>query len=153
MKSKDLQNLVFSKYEKDDGTTKIFHDLNGAINLPTIERWFRVIRETGSINLSKSPGRLRTIRTKAAIQKIKKRLSRRKVSARKLSRDLGISQTSVRRVLKDDLQLRAYKVQTEPLLTDEHKAKRIKCANWIRTNFRKEETMKFIILRMAEYWW
>ncbi|CAF1528429.1 unnamed protein product, partial [Adineta ricciae] len=99
-----------------------FHDLNGAIGLSTIERWCKVTRESGSINLSKSPGRPRIIRTKAAIQKLKKRLSRRNVSARKLSRDLVISQTSFRRVLKDDLQLRAYKVQTEPLLTDEHKA-------------------------------
>ena len=66
------------------------------------------------------------------------------MSARKLSRDLGFSQTSVRRVLQDHLQLRAYKVQTEPLLTDEHKPKRIKFANWIRTNFRKEDTMRIL---------
>ena len=144
MKSKDLQNVVLSKYEKGDGTTKIFHDLNGAIGLATIERWCRMIRQSGSINLSKSPGRSRTIRTKETIKKIKKQVSRRKVSARKLSRELGISQTTVRRVLNDDLQLHAYKVQTEPLLTDEHKAKRIKFANWIRTHFRKEDTMKFL---------
>ena len=32
-------------------------------------------------------------------------------------------------------------MQKEPLLTDEHKEKRMKFANWIRTNFRKENTM------------
>ena len=31
MKSKDVQKVVLSKYEKGDGTTKIFQDLNGTI--------------------------------------------------------------------------------------------------------------------------
>ena len=29
MKSKDLQKIVLSKYEKDNGTTKVLQDLNG----------------------------------------------------------------------------------------------------------------------------
>ena len=66
MKSKDVQKVVFSKYEKGDGTTKIFQDLNGAISLPTIERWCRRIYECGSINLSKSPSRPKIIRTQGA---------------------------------------------------------------------------------------
>jgi transposase len=145
MKSKDLQKLVLSKYENGDGPTKIFRDLNGAISLATIERWCKSIRESGSIDLSRSSGRSRTIRTKATIQKVKRRLNRQKgVSTRKLASDLGISRTSVQRVLKDDLQLQAYKTQTEPLLTDEHKEKRMKFANWVRTNFRKEDTMKIL---------
>ncbi len=145
MKSKDFQNLVLSKYEFGDGPTKIFRDLNGAISLRTIERWCKRIRDTGCIDLSRSSGRPRTIRTKATIRKINHRKERRKfVSSRKLARELGISRTSVRRVLKNDLKLQAYKIQNEPLLTDEHKEKRIKFANWIRTNFRKEDTMKIL---------
>mgnify|MGYP002380159210 CR=1 FL=1 len=69
---------------------------------------------------------------------------RKRVSSRKLARELGISRTSVQRVLSDDLGLHAYKIQNEPLLTDEHKEKRIQFANWIRTNFRKEDTMKIL---------
>ncbi|CAM2721683.1 unnamed protein product [Rotaria socialis] len=145
MKSKDLQKLVLSKYENGDGPTKIFRDLNGAISLQTIERWCKSIRDTGCINLSTSPGRPRTIRTKAAIRKIKNRVERRRsVSSRKIARELGISRTSIRRILKNDLELQAYKIQKEPLLTDEHKEKRIKFANWIRTNFRKEDTMNIL---------
>jgi inhibitor of nuclear factor kappa-B kinase subunit alpha len=145
MKSKDLQKLVLSKYENGDGPTKIFRDLNGAISLQTIERWCKSIRDTGCINLSRSPGRPKTIRTKAAIRKIKSRVERRKsVSSRKIARELGISRTSVRRILKNDLELQAYKIQKEPLLTDEHKEKRMKFANWIRTNFRKEGTMNIL---------
>jgi inhibitor of nuclear factor kappa-B kinase subunit alpha len=145
MKSKDLQNLVLSKYETGDRPTKIFRDLNGAIGLRTIERWCKSICDTSCINLTKPPGRSRTIRTKSAIKKVKHRVERRKsVSSRKVARELGISRTSVQRILKNDLGLQAYKIQNEPLLTDEHKEKRIQFANWIRTNFRNEDTMKIL---------
>lgn len=89
----------------------------------------------------------------------------RPLSARKLAIELGISRTSVRRMLQEDLMLRAYKKTTEPLLTDQHKEKRKRFANWIRTNFRKEDTMTIlfsdekmfdidgesIIVRMSEF--
>ena len=75
----------------------------------------------------------------------KRRLNRRKpLSSRKLARELGISRSSVQRILKSDLELQAYQIQKEPLLTDEHKEKRMKFANWIRTNFRKENTMNVL---------
>ncbi len=51
----------------------------------------------------------------------------------------------MQRILKEDLGLRPYKKISEPLLTEEHKEKRKKFTNWIRTNFRKEETMKILL--------
>jgi hypothetical protein len=71
MKSKDYQNLVLSKYEKGEGPAKIFRDLGGFIGLRTIQRWCKSISETGGIDLLVAAGRPRTIRTKAAIQKVK----------------------------------------------------------------------------------
>ena len=145
MKSKDFQNLVLSKYQNGDGPTKIFQNLNGFVSLRTIERWCKIVRVTGSTNLSSPPGGQRTIRTKEVIQKIKHRLERRKpVSSRKTARQLGISGTSIRGILRNDLGLRAYKVQNEPLLSNEHKEERVKFPNSIRTNFRKENTMKIL---------
>ena len=48
--------------------------------------------------------------TKKNIQEVKNRLRRKqKVSARKLSREFGISAISVRRILKIDLELKLYK--------------------------------------------
>ena len=76
MKSKDFQNLVLSKYQNGDGTTKIFRHLNGSISLRTVEWWCKAVRDTGSINLSSPLGRQRTIRTKRNIQKLKHRLDR-----------------------------------------------------------------------------
>lgn len=145
MKSKDLQKVVLSKYEDGDQPKKIFHDLNGVLGLRTIERWCQMIRRQGSIELIKSPGRPRSIRTKAAVQKIKRMMNaRRPPSTRKLALKMGISRTSVRRVLKNDLKLRAYKKIIEPFLTDEHKEKRKRFASWARTNFRKEDTMRIV---------
>jgi transposase len=145
MKSKDYQNLVLSKHNKGEGSTKIFRDLNGFVSFRTIERWCKSIRETGCIELSKPTGRPRTIRTRAAIRKVKTRWQKGKcVTSRKLARRLAISRTSVQRILRHDLGLKSYGVLMEPLLTDEHKEKRLKFANWIRTNFRKENTMRFL---------
>jgi transposase len=70
MKSKDLQKLVLSKYECGDSATKIFHDLCGAVSRKTIFNWCKMTRETGSINMTTSPGLPRTIRKKNMIQKI-----------------------------------------------------------------------------------
>ena len=102
-------------------------------------------RQSGSIQLKGTRGGPRIVRTKENIQKVKNRLRRKKrVSARKLSMELGISATSVRRILKDDLGLRPYKKVIEPALSDAQKIKRKQFANWVRTNFRKEDTLRIL---------
>ena len=76
---------------------------------------------------------------------MKTRLNQRNlVSSRKLARELSISRSSVQRILKNDLKLQVYIMQNEPMLTDEHKVKRLKFENWVRTTFRKEDTMKIL---------
>ena len=75
-------------------------------------RWCRKIGEVDTIDLVNPRRCSRTIRTKAAIQNIKRRLNRRKpLSSRKLARELGISSSSVQRILKNALELQAYKMQ------------------------------------------
>ena len=60
------------------------------------------------------------------------------MSSRKLARELSISRSSAQRILKNGLKFQAYKMQNEPMLTNEHKAKRLKFANWVRTNSEKK---------------
>ncbi|CAF4105035.1 unnamed protein product, partial [Rotaria magnacalcarata] len=145
VRSKDLQKLVLSKYEKGEGPSDIFRHLNGALCLRTVKRWCEMIRENGSVELSTSPGRARTIRTKESIKKVKNRLNqKKKVTSRKLAAELNISRTSVRQILKDDLLLQSYRKIVEPLLTAEHKKKRKTFSSWVRTHFRKEDTMKIL---------
>ena len=57
---------------------------------------------------------------------------------------MGISRSSFKRILENDLKLQAYKMQNEPMFTDEHKAQRLKFVNWVQTNFRKEDSMKIL---------
>jgi transposase len=145
MKSIDLQNLVLSKYQKGETSSKIFNDLNGSVSLRTIQRWCKMIKEKGTIELRYSSGRSRTSRTKKNIQKVKNRLNRKKkVSVRILAQEMSISKDSVHRILQEDLNCRAYKKRIEPLLTDAQKTKRIQFANWVRNNFQKEDTLRIL---------
>ncbi|CAF2122824.1 unnamed protein product [Rotaria magnacalcarata] len=80
MKSKDLQNIVLSKYQNGDTPTKNFRDLNGGIGLRTIKRWCQMILQSGSITLSNPPGCPRLARTKGNIRKVKNGLRRKKKS-------------------------------------------------------------------------
>ena len=48
MKSKDLQNIVLSKYQKDDTPTEIHRHLNSEISLATNIRWCQVIRQSAT---------------------------------------------------------------------------------------------------------
>ena len=78
MKDEDLQKLVLSEYEKGEPSTKLFEDLNGFVSSRTIQQWCKIIRETGTNNLSHSLGRPCIVRTKGMIQKVKKRMKRKK---------------------------------------------------------------------------
>ncbi|CAF4222144.1 unnamed protein product [Rotaria sp. Silwood2] len=69
MKSKDPQKVVLSKYQKGDTPKQIYHDLNGGHGLRAIERWCQMIRQSGTITLSKPPGGPRLARTKENIRK------------------------------------------------------------------------------------
>lgn len=104
-----------------------------------------MIDETGSINVSNLAGYPHIVRTSGTIQKVKNRITgKRRVAARKLSRELKISRTSIQRILKEDLALFPYKKILQPFLTDAHKAKRKKFSNCVRSHFRKEQTMKIL---------
>ena len=76
MKSKDLQNVVLSKYQNGDTPTIVYHDLSGAIGLRTIKWWFQMICQTGTTSLSSPPGYSRLVRTKVNVKKVKDHLRR-----------------------------------------------------------------------------
>ena len=80
MKSKELQNVVLSKYHNGDTPIEIYRALNGGIGLTTIKRWCQMIRRSGSIQLSSPPDYPRLVRPKENIQKVKNRLRRKKRS-------------------------------------------------------------------------
>ena len=87
MKSKDLWNVVLSKYQNGDIPTKIYHDLGDAMGLRIIKGWC----QTGIIILSSPPDRPRLVTTTVKITKVKNRLCRKaQVSTRKTTMELDI---------------------------------------------------------------
>ena len=146
MKRKDLQKLVLSKYEAGQTPKKIFENLNGAVSYLTVKRWCKMIRKTGTIGFPKSSGCHRTVRIKAAIQKIKRKSKDgKRISCRKLAFEMDMSSfSSAYRILKKDLKMKPYKITVELLLKDEHKAQWKKFASWARNKFRKEDTVRIL---------
>ena len=93
MKSKDIKK---SCKNNGDGSAKIYRDLAGASSLPTIKLWTKMTNTIGSITLSSSSSWPRTVRTKAAIVKVKNRLNQKKrVSTRKLAKEMNTSRRSI----------------------------------------------------------
>ena len=130
MKSKDIEKVVKTKYENGDDSIKIYCDLTGAVSLPTIKLWIKLMNTTGSIILSSSPSCSRKVRTKAAIIKIKNCLNRKKrVSTRKLAKEINTSRRSIQRILREDLDCKPYKKTIQPKLANLQKNKRVKFAN------------------------
>ena len=145
MKSTDLQNIVISKRQNGDGSTKIFRNLSGGLCLKTVKRCCKMIDQTGTVSTSRSPGCPRIKRTSVTIEKVKNRLNGGgRLSARKLSNELKLSRTSIQRILKDDLRYFPYKIIVKSFLTNAHKADRKRFANWVRSNFRKGQTMRIL---------
>ena len=119
MKSKDIQNVVKMKYENEDGPVKIYRDLAGAISSSTIKLWIKIFNATDSITLSSPPGHPRTIHTKAAIVKVKNRLNqKRRVSTRKLAKEINTSRRSLQRILREAFGCEPYKKSIQPKLSN-----------------------------------
>ena len=119
MKSKNIQKVVKTKYENGDGLAKVYRDLAGAVSLPTIKLWIKMMNTTGSITLSSPPGCPRTVRTKTTIVKIKNRFDQKKrVSTRKLAKAMNTSRRSIQRILGEDLGCQQCRKRIQPKLTN-----------------------------------
>ena len=82
MKSKDLQNIALSKYQKGDTPTEIHRHLNSGISLASIKRWCLMIPQSAIRYTCRSTD---SQDTKERIQRVENRWHReQKVSTRKL---------------------------------------------------------------------
>ena len=66
------------------------------------------------------------------------------MSVRKLAGELDISNGSLVRILEQDLGYRLRKKRVQSALTGFEKSKKMKFANWLRHNFRKEDTLRIL---------
>lgn len=145
MKSKDIQNVVLLKLQEGKSPSEISKDLSNVVSERTVRNWQSMYLKTGKIDLKKPPGLVRTVRTKNVIMKVKKRYERNaRQSVHKMALQLGISERSMGRIVKEDLGLRAYHITIEPKLTDAHKQARITFAYWVRRSLTKASIQKIL---------
>ena len=137
-----LKSIILSKLENGENPQKIFEDLQHAVSLPTIERWKAMIRKNGAL-IRKQNGRPRTVCTAQNFQKVEMAVKVKK-SVRKVAAKLRLSKTSVDRILRIDLGLKAYKRTTVPLLTYAQKVKRVKFSHWVRHNYTKQSSQRIL---------
>ena len=89
-----------------------------------------MMNTTGSITLPSPPGCPRTVRTKTAIVKVENRLNQKKrVSTRKLAKEINTSRRSIQRILCKALGCKPYKKIIQPRLTNLRKNKTTKFDN------------------------
>jgi len=146
MKGKELQRIVESKLREGKTPKEIVNDLGPEhISLRTVKYWSTMLKQKGHLRLQKPPGRPRTVRTAALTRTIKKKSKRKKpVSIRKLGRETTTPKSTVHRVLKEDLKVKAFKKRKVPKLTPEQKTKRVHFARWVLRTLLSNERKRVV---------
>lgn len=125
---KDSRTAIIALYRCGHSPTKIFKLLeNLKFSLRFVYRTIERYSEVSSLNDKKRSGRPRTARTPAVVQAIRARIARNPARKQKvMALQMGLSKNTVKRVLNQDLRLRAYKRKTGHLLNGRLKALRFK---------------------------
>jgi len=94
-----------------------------------VHRVVQRFQETGEIKDRQRSGRPRTARTPALKKKVKKKIQRNpERSMRKLAKEHDVSEGTIRNLVKEDLELKSYKLARGQALTEQQKASRLeKC--------------------------
>jgi transposase len=105
----------------------------------TVNDFLKKLEETGSRDRKPGSGRPRSVRTEEMIASVEERILSQEnkpgssMSEREVSRDLGISRSSVKRIVKKDLKLKTYKRVPVQELSDPVRLKRIeRCTQLMR---------------------
>lgn len=136
---------------------KLFHEngfqpydiVKALKNLNVCERQvYRVckrLREGQSIDKRHQSGRRRTVRTVAAIKRVREQIRRKPVrSTRKLSAQNKMSQRSIRRIIREDLGLHPYKKRQLHGLTSAQEDKRLIRSKELRSRHGNQDLEKIV---------
>jgi hypothetical protein len=136
--NESIRKLIKSWLEEGLDAPRICDLLKSQASKATIYRWIDRICKSG-ISAKTSSGRPRSVRTKSFIAKVKRNVisNKKRKSARKIAREAGCSDRTVRLTIHDDLSLKAYKKIRVPALTDDQIKKRLSFAHWIRNHFNR----------------
>ena len=113
--NQSIRELIKSWVEQGFDAPHICSLLKSKASKATVYRWIDRIQKN-SIIAKASPGRPRIVRTQKFIAKVKRNLviNAKRKSARKIARNEKCSARSVRRIIKEDLNLKASCFNCQP---------------------------------------
>ena len=132
MKSKDLQNIVLSKYQENGTSTETHCHLNGGISLSKIKGWCQMIHRSGSIHLLGTRADPRIV---GALERISRNLKtvyaeNRKYQLENFRESSGFLCNKYQMNIKNRFRVQTlYEMVIEPSLSDDQKIKRKQFAN------------------------
>lgn len=113
------------------------YDFNNFPSKPLVFYWVKKFQATGSLHNNQTKpttpnnGRKKTARTPENVAAVRDSVGRSpKKSIRKRAQLLGLTRSSVQRILSVDLSLYPYRIQIKHTLTDADKAKRVTMCQW-----------------------
>ena len=118
------RETIESLHETGDINSTIAKEIQ--IRRETVCKVVRKSRETDQTSNRPGQGRKRTVRTKRRVKNTREKLrTNLRRSAIKLTAETGISQTSIRHILKENLKAFPYKMQKRHELTPTHERMRV----------------------------
>lgn len=128
------RNSVIALYLAGKSQPAIVRDLNHLrVNKMFVYRTITRYNDTGSIAKRHGGGYPKTATSREMVRKVKARIQRNpRQSATKLAKSLNVSDSSIRRILKNELQLKPYKIQKVQGLTPAQKAIRLQRARALK---------------------
>ena len=106
------RETIVSLHKKSESNSTIAKEIQ--IRRETVWKVVKKFSKTGQTSNRPSQGRKRTVRTKRMVKNMREKLrTNPRCSANKLAAEAGISHTSMRRILKEDLKTFPYKMHAE----------------------------------------
>ena len=140
MKSQNMWRVVMCSSDDGLSSVRIARQLQNVVSERIPRCWKHSYKATGGIDLKAPPGSPRIAQTKDLTQKVKRHFSfKNRQRAGRLAKSLGVYKETMRRLIQDDLDLRAWRITTQTKLTESHKKRRVLFAYWVRTELRKRD--------------
>ena len=118
----------------------------------SILRWVNVLRTTGSLLKAKPPGPVRTARTSENVDRVREAITRSPWrSARRHFTELGISQSTMQRILHKDLVFQPYKIMTVQQLNPGNYQQRLSFCQTMLDMFEENENLTLIMSDEAHF--
>ena len=118
------RNTIITLHKKCESNSCITKKLH--IRRETVWNVIKKFKETGETCNRPGQGRIRTVQMKRLVKNMREKLRRNSFhSAAKMAAEAGISQTSMRRIIKEDLRTYPYKIQKMHKLSTTHECMRL----------------------------